>query len=367
MTLTKTEVFDIVAILKAFAIIMVVFLHLQMGAENVLYCKINILLAPLRMPVFMFASGFLYIYVSKDKYPQYSHFVLEKFKRLIIPLFFIRISYCIIKLLISGFVSDEYAISPFHLKIFLQNLFLYPTNFQDANHLWFVYTLFVIFVIVHLFSSQLYLLTLFSFVVYFIRLPEIFGLNSIRLYMIFFCLGALLCKFVSLCKFKLCNINLLYIPLFLTFLLSIILFFLKQQMLQSLLQIVSFIQYLTGILFVVLLSTILALRCHNIVSQRLLHIGRFSATIYFLHTFCYRFFDILTSHLYSSNKPFELWIFLIMSLFVGINGPILIDKYLISKNELASLLLLGKRTGFANFPVRSIYREMKLRIQHRLY
>ena len=342
MQLSKSEIFNIVSILKGFAIVMVVFLHMEMGKGNDLFVQINTTLRPFRMPVFMFASGFLYFYVSKNKYPGYVSFIVEKFKRLIIPLLFIKIFFSVLKFILSfflQFLNTNYFVEPFNYKLFLQNLLLYPTNDQVAIQLWFVYVLFVIFAVVHLFSSKLYLLTLFSLVLYFIPLPHIFGLYSVGLLLIFFCLGGIFHKFLPFIKI---SMNQLIILLISAFCVSLVLLSITNSV-STFVELNTFMKNLVGIVFVVTLSTILALIKENLFTKNIKFIGQFSASIFFLFSFCYRGYAFLSYRFTVNCSEGQFWCILLLGLVTSVYGSIFLDKYLISKSNVAGLLLLGRK------------------------
>jgi len=86
-TLNKTNLYDTITFIKAFAIIMVVLLHSSFFNKNEVVNYINLnYLTPFRMPAFMFVSGFLYIYVTRKKNPDYKTFFFNKFSNLLVPL-----------------------------------------------------------------------------------------------------------------------------------------------------------------------------------------------------------------------------------------------------------------------------------------
>lgn len=341
--LTKTGIFNIVSIIKAFAICMVVFTHVGIGKGNQLYESINQFLVPLRMPVFMFVSGFLYFYVTRDKYPIYSDFISEKLKRLIIPLFIIKILHLIIryiKLPVSLLFMPDTKLVPVNLSGFVIDMLFFPKHDQLGYHLWFVYTLFLIFALVHLFSDKIYLLTSISLVLFFIPTTDFLGLNFIRIYLIFFCLGGIL-------QLNLHPETLIIRPWMIIVCAAIgliVLFILNNVGIvdNDNSSIYTFIKFLLGIVVVVSISTLLSFY-NNQITKHLRFIGNYSACIYFLHAYFYQIFAVVIHRYYIGCSDLVLWFMIFIGLLIGVYTPILVDKYLISKSQIVGLLLLGRR------------------------
>jgi len=358
--LSKAEIFNIVSIVKALAIVMVVFFHEGMGAGNQLYQNINHFLTPLRMPVFMFASGFLYFYVTKDRYPKYSTFVLEKAKRLLIPLVIIKICHLIIRFIKTPILllfMPGTELPPFNIGDFVTNMLFFPHNSQFGYHLWFVYTLFLIFLVVHLFSTKIYWLTALSLVLFFVPMTYFMGLNYIRMYLVFFCLGAVLQQNLHLDTLTVSPWVMrsgLIIGLIVLSLLNNV-----GNMSDTTCDIYTFIKFLSGIVVVICTSTLLNFHNSQIIRQ-LRFIGNYSASIYFLHMYLYQIFAVVVYRYYIGCSDLVLCFLVLSGLVVGVYTPILVDKYLISRSQIASLLILGRRLNIT-------VPQLRLSIAHRTF
>jgi len=344
--LTKSEIFDIVSVLKALAITLVVFLHLEVAKYNEYFIWFNNFIRPFRMPVFMFASGFLYFYVSKNKYPQYSLFAFEKFKRLIVPMIFIKVAYNLMKVIIGFSYSafNSYSIPYFEYKTFLRNMFLYPGEDTTAIHLWFVYALFLIFLIARIFKNKIYLLALCSLIIHFIPLPNIFALNYVRIYLLFFCMGCLAKKFYSQNNVKM-SLKLTWLAIIGGVFISILLWIIGSKI-EEIVSVNSFLKNVVGIVVMTSIAILLAQNRKSWISKNLIFVGSYSSSIYFLHTFSYRITELLIQGICKVNPESYFWVITTVLLILSIYIPILLDKYFISKSRIAGFLVLGRRYNF---------------------
>lgn len=173
-------------IAKAICIVLVVIGHcLPENAPN-WYQQIVDFIYKFHMPLFMFASGYIYMATLKPELG-YRDFVIKKFNRIMIPYFAISIIIIGLKLLGNNFL---YVHSPVSWKAFIGMLY-YPTA---GFFLWFCWALFIIFIIIRLCNSnkiRFHILFCISLILYFlpIKLPEIFCLSRIQMMFIYFMLG----------------------------------------------------------------------------------------------------------------------------------------------------------------------------------
>lgn len=344
MPLTKTEIIKIVSILKGIAISLVVFLHWdgRSNVNNETFNQVSLLLNPLRMPVFIFAAGFLYFYVTKNKYPEYSKFILDKGKRLLIPLLSIKLLYFFIKFAAGSVLTHDFLkFKTWDFKYFILDLFVYPASSQNARFLWFVYTLFFVFVIVHLLSSNYKILLIVSTIAFFIPMPQEFCLDRIGEYLLFFALGGVPFNYLHIIKITKRTTPILFIALILSIgvIAWLYLAYSEYYFANKMLQLV---RYISGVLFVLSLSVLLA-KSDNRMARLLAYVGTFSASIYFLHTLALRLFTIIGNPLFPVSSNAAFWVYAFFALLVGIIFPILFDKYIFSKSYLAGLLILGKK------------------------
>lgn len=348
MQLSKTDIIKIISILKGIAISLVVFLHWDGRTDfnSETFNQVSLFLSPLRMPVFIFASGFLYFYITKSRYPEYSKFILEKGKRLLIPLLSIKLLYFFIKFVAGSVLTHDFVMVETGIKSFIVDLFVYPASSLYAGFLWFVYTLFFVFAIVHLLSSNYKILLIVSAIVFFIPLPQEFCLDRIGEYLFFFALGGVPFNYLPVIKITKRTIPALFIVLISSIGVIALLYsaYSEYYLIDRFLQLV---RYTGGILFVLSLSVLLA-KSDNMTARVLAYIGTFSASIYFLHTIACRVFAVIGNQLVHIGSEFAFWVYLFFAMLVGIIVPILLDKYFFSKSYLAGFLILGKKPDRAN-------------------
>jgi len=173
-------------IAKAICIILVVIGHYCPDNSPDWWVNINKVIYTFHMPLFMFASGYIYIATKKDE--TYWSFVLRKIKRLLVPYFTTSVLVVAVKLLMQ---DNAYVQNPVTMISFLKIFYLPEAGF----FLWFIWALWWMFVIVPLFNSRTSRIILFAFSVLLFFLPmnfpEIFCLNSFKKMFIFFMLGVM--------------------------------------------------------------------------------------------------------------------------------------------------------------------------------
>lgn len=97
------------------------------------------------MPLFMFASGYVYIATKKDD--PYGKFLLKKVKRLMVPYFATSAIVISIKLATQGGMSVD---NPVTVLSFVK-MFYQP---EAGYFLWFIWALWWMFVLVPLFKTK---------------------------------------------------------------------------------------------------------------------------------------------------------------------------------------------------------------------
>ena len=171
-------------IAKAICIILVVIGHYCPENSPGWWMYINRAIYTFHMPLFMFASGF--IYIATQKYESYRSFILRKIKRLMIPYFTTSVLVITIKLLMQ---NGAYVQHPVTVISYLKMLYL-----PEAGYfLWFIWALWWMFVIVPLFRNRKSRLLLFACSVLFflfpMNLPEVFCLKEFKKMFVFFMFG----------------------------------------------------------------------------------------------------------------------------------------------------------------------------------
>ena len=145
------------------------------------------------MPLFVFVSGFLYIATWRPT--SYKHFVVKKFKRLMIPYLFVSIIIIGLKLLTPGAMTVE---NPVTCHAFLEIFYSPAAGF----FLWFIWALWWMMLIIPLFhtpASRFWLFIL-SIPLHFYShlLPETFCLKESANMLVFFCAGSITADYMNI-------------------------------------------------------------------------------------------------------------------------------------------------------------------------
>lgn len=131
-------------IAKAICIILVVIGHYIPETHPLWYGEMRNVIYTFHMPLFMFASG--YIYIATKKEISYSDFIWRKVKRLMVPYLTVSVLVVTIKLCTQGQAYVENPVTPLsYLKI----LYL-----PEAGYfLWFIWALWWMFILIPLFRT----------------------------------------------------------------------------------------------------------------------------------------------------------------------------------------------------------------------
>lgn len=190
----KKERNYVVDIARAICIVLVVFYHYIPSNAPSWHLLVNDVLLPIRMPLFLFISGYIYMYYNKKK-NDYWAFVGTKFKRLIIPYFVISTIIISIKLMTQSGGDVDAPVSLFSYV----EMFYKPSA---AFFLWFIWALFVIFLVVPFFKTRTSRVVLFlvTMIVSFlpVQAPEIFCLKQLKFYSMYFMAGVVWCDYCDM-------------------------------------------------------------------------------------------------------------------------------------------------------------------------
>lgn len=175
-------------IAKAICIILVVIGHYVPDYSPQWYVGVHDVIYTFHMPLFMFASGFIYMATKKDI--PYKDFLLKKVKRLMVPYLSVSAIVITIKLLTEG---HAYVENPVTWMSYVKMLYL-----PEAGYfLWFIWALWWMFVLSPLFKTKQMRLGLFvlAIVLHYIPniLPEIFCLSQFQGMLVYFMLGVVFC------------------------------------------------------------------------------------------------------------------------------------------------------------------------------
>lgn len=172
-------------IAKALCIISVVIGHYNPEGAPKWWVYLHDLIYAFHMPLFMFASGFVYIATRKIE-QVYGDFIMKKIKRLMIPYFVVSTIVISLKLLTENHVYVE---NPKTMMSFVRMFYL-----PEAGYfLWFIWALWWMFVILPFFrtKSQRMILLAASILLYYVpfNITDIFCFNQFKAMLIYFVLG----------------------------------------------------------------------------------------------------------------------------------------------------------------------------------
>ncbi len=251
-------------------------LNLQNSNFNSFIGIITTIIYSFHMPLFIFLSGCIFG-IKFTKYSSFKDLLKDKFLKLIIPFFFVSIFYSIPIKLISGYYDLSLGALTNIKQMILGQLLLFGNS-----HLWYVYALFAIFLIIYLvikkidinkISSNFIILMVFILFYFlsFLNISTLLITMPLR-YLLFFYLGFLfeknrnkinnfLHKKKSIIYIGLVSATLIFIPLFLLnnycnhyvptdFLTKLIRF--------AILKIISLFEALLGIIIIYLISYLLS-------------------------------------------------------------------------------------------------------------
>ena len=181
-----TKRYKTIDIAKGVAIILVVIGHFTARNTPAAFKTAVDVIYLFHMPLFMFASGFLYQATWRPT--PYRHFLKKKFIRLMIPYFVVSVIIIIFKLLSANVLPLDH---PITLATLFEILYLPAAGY----FLWFIWALWWMMVIIPLFKTPAArkLLLLASVILFCVSdiFPEIFCLKQTADMLIFFTVGTL--------------------------------------------------------------------------------------------------------------------------------------------------------------------------------
>jgi fucose 4-O-acetylase-like acetyltransferase len=321
---------------KGICIILVVAGHYLPLNSPGWYRVLNDLIYSFHMPLFLFASGYIYMETKREE--KYGTFIFRKIKRLMIPYISLSLVIVTIKLLSLKIAGVQSHISwNSYLEI------LYKPS--AAAFFWFIWVLFIIFLIIPLFKTKtsrlLFFVASIVFESLYITLPPVFCLNELKQSLLFFLLGVVIVDQAGLREAALKTPAVLGYGLFLgLFALSM---YLKDSVIYEKewysLLILKFLPYL-GIFSICKLS--LSISRLKISSKFwLLLVASNSFIIYLYHTSFMGFAKAVLQKIPSLFVTQNQLIFSAIALtiiFVGVICPILLNIWLIQKNKVLHLL-----------------------------
>ena len=182
-------------ITKAFAIILVVVGHWNPDNAPVWWAETVNVIYTFHMPLFLAMSGYLYMHTHKAQ--SYLHLVRKKILRLMLPYLIVSLIIILIKTLTQGVAYVENPVTP--STVF--RIFYYPSA---GYFLWFIWTLFELFLIMPALKSSnsriiaFIIASVASYVPF--NAPETFCLGQTQRMAVFFFAGVMLHDFKIISK-----------------------------------------------------------------------------------------------------------------------------------------------------------------------
>lgn len=319
-------------IAKAICIVLVVIGHYKPSTSPAYWNTLVDIIYTFHMPLFMFASGFIYKQFTSPIYTlkQYSYFIKSKIHRLAIPYLATSTIIITIKIVMGHYITID---NPCTFNSYIEMLYQPSAGY----FLWFLYVLFLIFIIIPIFQSRksqtlLWFIALILFLLP-LEFPHVFCLNQLKKYLLFFVSGIMLGNTKNILNYPIWH-KYITIPILLLFI-NIIAVPLIDYTTSSFIQIKITQLFLAfnGIFCILWISRYLQEYRHKL----LLIIARSSFIIYLLHT---TFEGLCRSALFviipSLSTQFLLSACIII--LAGTIIPILLDKYIIRRYALTKYL-----------------------------
>lgn len=201
---------------KAIAIVLVVIGHYIPINHPIWYGEMREVIYGFHMPLFMFASGFVYSATVRKE--PYTAFIVRKIKRLMVPYFVVSVIIITIKLLTQG---NAYVENPVTAMSYVRIFYLPEAGYFT----WFIWALWWMFVIVPFFNDKRKraALLICAIVLHFLPVPfpEEFCLRQFKGYLLYFCLGCSVWDY----KNKFCGLK--CIPMYVYFAMFVVVNYLK--------------------------------------------------------------------------------------------------------------------------------------------
>lgn len=320
-------------IAKAICIILVVVGHYVPDDSPEWYKLIHDVIYTFHMPLFMFASG--YVYIATKKNIGYGDFLVKKIKRLMIPYLITSVIVISIKMLTQGNMSVDNPVT----WISYLRMFYLP---EAGAFLWFIWALWWMFVLLPIFKTQKSrtILFLICLIIHYetITLPKEFCIAQCKDMLVFFTLGIFAFENSHICNF-LRNYSLSKVILaIVTFIVCEYLYFsnISSDMLKTTLNIL--LPYV-GIFFVIEISKLICKYQKIGRNHILIIISMSSYIIYLFHTTFEGFAKAIFRKLPLNTN---LWyVFLpeaIVVIAVGVIIPILLHRHVLKRWQLTRIL-----------------------------
>lgn len=318
-------------IAKAICIVLVAIGHYVPEGAPLWYDNIHDWIYMFHMPVFMFASGYIYLAFKKDE--PYGTFLTKKVKRLMVPYLVVSVLIVTIKLLSQRGMYVQNPVTPAsYLRIFYMP--------EAGYFLWFVWALFTMFCIVPLLKTKTARFVVFGVALLLhywqpIEYTQILGLNETVKMFVWFMFGCICVDYKNVLdaidKPRLTAMKYACISIFILCTGALFLGFIDRFFV---------LMPWLGIVAVMTVSNIAAGYERQKWMKSVLLLGGASYTIYLFHTTFMGFAKSFVHKIPMMNGGDEIW-FTIGALIVvttGIVCPVLLHKYVLPRWKMTRML-----------------------------
>jgi len=326
---------NVVLIAKGIGICLVVFSHYIPFDSPEYWVLSRDIVYKFHMPLFFLLSGYLY----KGYSGGYINHVMNKSKRLALPFFSIALLFLVIKGIASSVVGMD---NPITNNSILQVITCPINSYMPL--LWFIYTLFFIFLLYPLLErvlSENYLILILSLLM--LAIPISLGgcLNSFVKNFPYFCAGVLIARYFYL------DDDWGYKRAFSGLVICIVLFLavfkyinVSSEANWFLFRFRDLLLGLIGIAVVIQLSNLINSFNAVVPARVFKSFGYYSMSIYLFHTL----FESGARHIFYQAFDPDLFGFefkAVVSIMFGILFPLLLEKYILRKTKLSRVFILG--------------------------
>lgn len=316
---------------KAICIILVALGHYVPEGAPMWYESLHDWIYLFHMPLFMFASGYIYNAFKREE--SYSSFIWKKVKRLMVPYFVVSALIITIKLVSQKGMYVENPVSWFSYA----KIFYLP---EAGYFLWFIWALFLIFCIVPFFktsSSRLYLFAVALLWHYWhpLTLPSVFCIKQAAGMLVWFMTGVVFCDqkhlwsdYVSMKAHRA-----MIVTLCLLFAIGSFLFF------RGVISRSNVLMPWLGIGAVMIFSSWLSRFAASRWMQPLLLVGNASYIVYLFHTTFMGFAKSFVHKMPAMNGGDDLMFCLgtLIVVMAGVAIPVLLYKYVLGKTRITKV------------------------------
>jgi fucose 4-O-acetylase-like acetyltransferase len=318
-----------VYISKGIGIILVVIGHFKPECSPDYWIEIRKIIYQFHMPLFFILSGILFNPAKENFRVLFS----KKTKRLLYPFVTVAIVCLILKYLAGLFFNLNHSVN----IASIMNILINPVD-SYMPLLWFIYTLYLIFLLYPLsikITKSYSLILIFFIMLNYLKLYNINIINILIYYLPFFAFGVSINQnnlFIQINKFIIIFLIILFA------LLSYLKFSMDQKFFNT--YIIKFFIGILGSIIVIELSKFIASNKIKILNSTLQSIGYFSVTIYLFHTLFESGIRIVFFQVFKIGNCFFGFVATI-AILSGIIYPLFLEKYILAKYKLTRKYVLG--------------------------